>query len=118
MIFLLDENIPRRVADFLIQNDHTVIDIRSTDREGSDDASIFHMAQEMKAIFITTDRDFFHTIPFLFKKHYGIIVISLRQPNGKGILEKVKWALGNVNLNELHSRVLLLKDSQYKIYGS
>ena len=61
--------------------------------------------------------DFFHTIPFLFKDHPGIIVISLRQPNGAAILEKVKWLIDNINLAEMRSKVILLRDNSYKIYN-
>ena len=117
MNFVIDENIPLRVADFLKERNHEIIDFRNSDKEGSDDKVTFSIACEMNAFFLTTDKDFFHTIPFLFKDHPGIIVISLRQPNGRAILEKVRWLIDNIDLYSIRSKVILLRDNSYKIYS-
>ncbi len=117
MIFFLDENFPRSVISLFEKEGHTTIDIRSTEHEGLDDIKIFELAQKENAIFLTTDRDFFHTIPRLFQKHHGIIVITLRQPNRKGITEKLFFVLNNFDLTKFKSKVLLLKDNSYSIYG-
>ena len=115
MNFFLDENFPKTVEVLLKTRGHNVFDIRSTEFEGSHDSSIFIMAQEKKAIFLTTDKDFFHTVPHLFEKHYGVIVIALRQPNRKSITEKLVFALNNIDLSSLESKILMLKDSHYFI---
>ena len=94
---------------------HLAFDIRGTEQEGLKDKSLFEIVQEHQAIFLTTDRDFFHTIPYLFPKHYGVIVIALSQPNGKTIMEKLKWALEFIDANAIESSVLLLKDKSYYI---
>jgi predicted nuclease of predicted toxin-antitoxin system len=81
MKFFLDENFPKAAAGMLESLGHVVFDLRGTDREGSRDADVFAEAQRLEALFLTTDRDFFHTIPHLFPVHAGVIVIALRQPN-------------------------------------
>jgi len=73
------------------------------------------MAQEKKAIFLTTDKDFFHTIPHLSEKHYGVIVIALRQPNRKNITNKILFALNHFNLSSFESKILLLRDNYFSI---
>ncbi len=113
MRFFLDENIPKNVATFLIKEGHEIIDIRGTEREGLSDKDIFNLAQENEAIFLTTDRDFFHTIPHLYKNHFGIIVFNLKQPNRYNITEKLDWALKNIDLTKFNSNVLLLRDKYY-----
>lgn len=110
MRFFLDENFPKTVSKLLIDNGHDVFDIR-----GSSDVAIFKIAQNMEAIFLTTDKDFFHTVPLLYKSHCGVIVINLHQPNRRNILEKLKWALKNVDLYTFKDRVLLLRDTTYVI---
>ncbi len=92
-----------------------MFDIRSTKFEGAPDTEIFKLAQKKEAIFLTTDKDFFHTIPFLFEKHRGIIVIALRQPNRKSITEKLLFVLEHIDLDNLDSRVVLLRDNNYSI---
>jgi len=118
MIFFIDENIPKSTGKYLESHGHSVYDIRATSDEGAEDAVIFEMAQKEKAIFITTDRDFFHTIPYLFKSHFGIIVIALSQPNRNRITEKLKWAIDNLDLSGFSNKILLLRDNQYTISGN
>lgn len=61
--------------------------------EGASDIELFGCAQEKSAILLTTDRDFFHTVPTLFDTHHGVIVIALRQPSRAAILSKLEWLL-------------------------
>ncbi len=77
----------------LRQIGHEVNDLRGSGREGLSDQQIFDEAQQNESFFLTTDRDFFHTIPHLYEKHHGVIVIALRQPNRAVILEKLSWIL-------------------------
>lgn len=111
MKVFIDENIPFSCVDFLVSQGYEIIDIRKTIQEGLHDKDIFLLAQQHKAIFLTTDKDFFHTIPKLFTKHYGIIVISLRKPNKKSILEKLKWAVIHLDLNDIQNKVYFLRDN-------
>ena len=71
MKFFLDENFPKNAVKYLKERNHKVIDLRGTEQEGLDDNSIFELAQKESAIFLTTDLDFFHTIPYKFVKHHG-----------------------------------------------
>ena len=93
MKFFLDENFPKSVARFLERSGHEVFDIRSTEYEGSDDRKIFELAQAEEAVFLTTDRDFFHTIPHMSEKHHGVIVVALKQSNRREIQKKIEWDL-------------------------
>jgi len=113
MKFFVDENVPQRVSEYLISKGHNVFDIRKTSLEGSDDLTIFQLAQKKKAIFITTDKDFFHTIPIQIPEHYGIIVIALKQPSGEKILEKIKWAIEHLDFSKIKSRIFVFRDRHY-----
>ncbi len=90
MKFFLDENFPKSSEVILHEYGHKVFDIRGTSREGLSDLEIFKLAQEKKAVFLTTDKDFFHTIPFQFEEHSGVIIIALNQPTGHVINSKLK----------------------------
>lgn len=115
MKFFLDENFPKTAEMYLTQLGNEVIDIRSTEYEGLDDHSIFKLAQSHSAIFLTTDRDFFHTIPFDFSEHHGAIIIALRQPNRNTITEKLKWFLEQSGLDNLKNTIVLLRDNDYSV---
>jgi predicted nuclease of predicted toxin-antitoxin system len=115
MIFFLDENFPKTVAKQSSLSKHKIIDICETDKTGLGDIAIFKLAQEHEPIFLTTDMDFFHTIPFHFPQHSGVIIVALNQPNRKRILEKIAWCLENKDLTDIANKVILLKDNSYTI---
>lgn len=66
---------------------------------------MFQKAQNLAAVLLTTDRDFFHTIPHLFESHFGVVVIALRQPNRSAILSRLESILGQVLEHQFHNRV-------------
>ena len=114
MNFFLDENFPRKAVRILEAQGFDVFDIRGTDLEGADDNILFEKAQQHEAIFLTTDKDFYHTVPFFYESHHGVIVIALSQPDSRGILEKLETALDLIKRTPIYSKCLLLKDR--KIY--
>lgn len=96
--------------------DHTVFDIRGTAQEGISDIEIFSMAKKEKAIFLTSDKDFYHTIHLTEKPHYGIIVIALRQPNAKAIVDKINWVLDNIEKFTFNDECLLITDKNCTVF--
>ncbi len=113
MRFFLDENFPKAATTLLQNMGHEVLDVRGSEREGLPDAEIFAVAQCSRAIFLTTDRDFFHTIPHLHQKHAGIIVIALKQPNRHAILQKLSWILNRLKPPDFENRSIQLRDQSW-----
>jgi predicted nuclease of predicted toxin-antitoxin system len=72
MNFYLDENVPKPIERFLSSEGHSIFSTRDTEYESADNKTSFRLVQDKSAIFITTDKDFFHTVPFLFKNHCGL----------------------------------------------
>ena len=81
MKFLLDENFPRPALAQLQSAGHSAVHALEIFPPGTADERLFAHAQSEHAIFVSTDRDFFHTVPLAFARHHGTIVITLRQPN-------------------------------------
>lgn len=113
MKFFLDENFPKAAAVLLSARGHECIDVRGTACEGSDDSAIFRLAQEHGAVFLTTDRDFFHTIPHIAEQHCGVVVVALHQPNRHSILTRLGWFIDRFGDTILENRVFELRDSTY-----
>jgi len=112
MNFFLDENFPRWALEILQKSGHVVFDIRGTGEEGLSDTEIFDRAQKARAIFITTDRDFYHTVPWTYSSHCGVIIISLSQPNAIKIIEKLQLGMAFLSTNAIENCCLMLTDRQ------
>ncbi len=113
MVFFLDENFPKGAVELIERLGHKVHDIRGSNLEGLKDNKIFDLALKKKAIFLTTDKDFFHTIPRIYKKHFGIIVITLSKPDSNSIIEKLRWALNFIAKLNFEDSCLLLSDRRH-----
>ena len=118
MNFLSDENFPKAANRLLLELGHHVIDIRGSEFQGTDDLHLFDIAQEHEAILLTTDRDFYHTIPWQYLTHHGVIVIALKQPNRAAILSRLRWALSHVLTTDTMNAVILIRDNTYRIRRS
>ena len=116
MRLLLDENFPKAATGIVQSAGHEVLDFRGTADEGIDDEAVFRKAKDLGAILLTTDRDFFHTIPHLHDTHYGVIVIALRQPCRAAILLRLEWALSQIAEADIASRVFQLRDKTWLAY--
>ncbi len=118
MNIFLDENMPRAVTDLLCSRGCRVHDVRGTGKEGMSDEDIFQCAIKSNAVFFTTDKDFFHTVRFLYETHPGIVVIALSQPNSRSITSKVKWFLDTYGTQEeCTDRCFLISEKSCRIYS-
>ena len=114
MKFLLDENFPRSAADLIEECGHEAVRFDAVCNSGDDDDTVFASAQRIGATILTSDRDFYHTIPLLHPVHAGIVVVALRQPNRAAINSRLKWFMGNVE-EPLGNRVFILRDFSYRV---
>jgi predicted nuclease of predicted toxin-antitoxin system len=116
MKFFFDENFPKAAGLLLAARGHKWFDIRGTEQEGAGDTAIFGLAQEEGAVFLTTDRDFFHTVPHVVKSHHGVVVVALLQPNRQAILRRVEWFLDHFEDSDMRDRVFELRDRTYVVF--
>ena len=113
MKFLLDENFPASAAQLLESCGHEAVAFETVCDYGDDDEAVFAAAQRIGAAILTSDRDFYHTIPLIHPLHAGIVVVALRQPNRAAIQVRLKWFLENVD-GPLANRVFVLRDFSYR----
>jgi predicted nuclease of predicted toxin-antitoxin system len=114
MNFFLDENFPLTASELLVEAGHRSFRILDFEPQGMDDKTVFEHAQAFEAVLLSTDKDFFHSVPFLFKHHAGVVVIALRQPNRRAILDRLCWFLANMP-TDMSNRVYMLRDKTYVV---
>ena len=109
MRILLDENFPKSAADVIAAAGHEVISFADVCEFGAYDEDVCVRAQKLGAVILTSDRDFYHTVPLIHPEHCGIIVVALRQPNRKAILTRLQWFFENFDC-QMANRVFILRD--------
>ena len=110
MKFLLDENFPKTAVAFLTSSGHQAVDFPRNCGRRLKNPEVFQKAQRLSVVLLTTDRDFFHTIPLLYPEHAGVVVVALRQPNRAGIIMRLEWLLGHIPESAFRNRAFQLRD--------
>jgi len=90
MNILVDENIPMSTVAELREQGHDVLDIRGTKDQGINDQELWQKAIQGKRLLITTDKGF---AEHRDERHYGLLVIRLKQPSRSKIHQRVLQAL-------------------------
>ena len=85
MKFLLDENFPRSAFDLIEECGHKAVLFDDVCEFGAEDEIVFSEAQRLGATILTSDRDFYHTVPLIHPAHAGNVVVAFRQPNRAAI---------------------------------
>jgi predicted nuclease of predicted toxin-antitoxin system len=116
MKFFMDENFPKKALEICSHKGYLCSDIRGSNLEGISDVEIFALAQKNESMFLTTDRDFFHTIHMSHRPHFGIVVIALAQPNSAKILERFEWFLSEYSSNKCNDTCFLITDDVCNIF--
>ena len=114
MRFFLDENFPHSAASVIQACGHEVVAFADACAYGASDEAVFSAAQSLDAVLLTSDRDFYHTVPLMHPQHCGIVVVALRQPSREAIAARLKWFLEN-NADPLANRAVILRDFSYRI---
>jgi predicted nuclease of predicted toxin-antitoxin system len=112
MKFFLDENFPKVAILALQSQAHTAVHALEVFPPGSADEALFAHAQSEQSVFVTTDRDFFHTVPLKLAQHHGAIVITLRRPNRAELLRRLADALAVLGDRSLANSVWLVTDTR------
>ena len=109
MKILLDENFPKSAVDVIEAAGHEAVQFSDVCEFGMDDEAVFGCAQNLGAVVLTSDRDFYHTVPLVHPEHCGIVVVALRHPNRQAISTRLQWFFENFDC-PMKNRVFILRD--------
>jgi predicted nuclease of predicted toxin-antitoxin system len=86
----LDENLPLRLATRLKALGHDVHTLYDERLIGRTDNEIWETTQKESRFLITQDLDFSDTRRFSPGSHHGILLLRLRAPNRRNLIERVE----------------------------
>lgn len=85
----LDENLPLRLAALLGDLGHDVHTLRDESLLGHADMEIWDRTQKESRFLITQDLDFSDLRQFAPGSHHGILLVRLRSPNRRDLIERI-----------------------------
>ena len=108
MKILVDENIPASTVTELREQGHDVLDIRGTSDQGMADQELWQKAVQEQRLLITTDKGF---AEHREDRHYGLLIIRLKQPSRVKIHERVLQALRRYAANQWPGLMVVMRDA-------
>ena len=113
MRIVVDKNIPGRTIEELRAAGHDVLDIRGSERQGMFDDRLWAFAQDERRMLITTDKGF---TEHRDERHFGILVVRLRQPNEQRIHARVIAAVRHFREEKWPGLLVVVRDAVQSHY--
>ncbi len=107
MKIVVDEHIPLMTVQTLREMGHEVRDIRGTPDEGMHDDELWMMVQRQRCLLITTDKGF---TQYCTVKHYGVLIIRLRQPNRHKIHHRIMQGMAQFAETDWPGLLVVMRD--------
>ena len=117
MNVLLDENFPASAASVVEAAGHSPVSFSEACDFGADDETVFAAAQSSDALILTSDRDFYHTMPLRHPHHAGIVVVALHQPSRAAILTRLEWFFATIP-PPYRDKAFIIRDYSCRIKGA
>jgi predicted nuclease of predicted toxin-antitoxin system len=94
----LDENLPDDLAPLFAAGGHDVQTVPQEQLAGRDDAVIFKAACDEERVLWTQDLDFSDVRTFSPGTHPGVVLMRLREPSRRRLVERVRQILASESL--------------------
>ena len=115
MKFKLDENIPADLAGLLGGIGHDVDTVPQEALTGRPDSVIWDCKQEAERLLITQDMDFADARRFAPGTHNGILLVRLRQPSRRLLLDRIGSLFLNEPVEEWHGSFVVVTDRKLRV---
>jgi predicted nuclease of predicted toxin-antitoxin system len=112
----LDENMPVRLAEIIRQLGHDADTVLGEGLSGGSDDAVWKAAQEAGRFFITQDLDFSDLRRFEPGKHYGILLVRLREPGRNALVKYVEAAFSQENVTIWQGCFVILTEHKLRVY--
>jgi predicted nuclease of predicted toxin-antitoxin system len=112
---LVDENVPKRVTEWLKKNGFYVTRVNDTSLKSARDSAIAEYVSENKMEILTLDLDFARIYHTLKKGSLSVIVIRATPATASHILETLIAAHRRMNLHEPQNKLIIITNKRIRI---
>ena len=114
--FLLDENMPFALIDFLKHKGFITIHLKTIGKQGIKNGEVYKLAEEQKMWIITRDADFQNLQKFVSYDVAGIIVIKISLSRTKYLLNVINLLLNKYQDKLDKKHLIVVDDNGMKLY--
>ena len=111
----LDENLPRRLISALGALGHDVHTPHDEGLSGASDRAVWEASQREGRFLITQDLDFSDARRFSPGSHRGILLVRLREPSRRALIERVVQIFRDENVSQWEGSFAVATDRKVRV---
>lgn len=111
----LDENLPHRLAILLKNFGHEIHTLHEERLSGHSDKEVWEAAQKESRFLITQDLDFSDSRKFAPGSHHGILLLRLRSPNRRALMERIKEIFEKENVSDWNAGFVVATERKIRV---
>ncbi len=111
----LDENFPRRLVPQLASLGHDVHTPHEEGLAGASDPAVWEAAQREGRFLNTQDLDFSDARRFAPGTHRGILLVRLREPSRRALIERVEWLFRDEQVGQWEGCYVVATDRKIRV---
>ncbi len=115
MRFLADENLYQPLIDYILEEGHSVLNLRNMGLAGITDEEVYQIACEQNLIILTMDKDFTRTFRFAPQNCGGIIVVKIYKRTINETLSIFKKFFSKLTQNDITNNLVIITPEGIKI---
>ncbi len=111
----IDENLPEEFSQLLSERGHDVQTVPGEKLVGQPDRIIFDAAQNEDRLLITQDLDFSDIRKFQPGTHPGIILLRLRDPSRRRLIERMRQIINSEDVQSWSQCFVVISDRKLRV---
>lgn len=115
MLFKTDENMPREVADYLVQSGHDALRVDEQGLSGSTDPRVAAVCQAEGRTLVTLDTDFMDVRSFPPEEFAGIIILRPHRQSIPQILDLTRRFVPLLEIEKLAGKLWIVDHGRLRI---
>ncbi|MBK3332941.1 hypothetical protein GWK41_07655 [Persephonella atlantica] len=115
MKFLIDENIPKMLADKIVKKYPESIYVLNSNLQGKSDLEIFRFCKENRYVLVTMDSDFADIFEYPLKSTEGRILLRFKNLKLKEITEKTLKSLEIIEKKPIKESIVVISNNKIRI---
>jgi len=116
--FLMDENIPPAVVDFLRNRGFDAKEVRQTEIHGASDDEIMQLAIQDGRVLVTFDKHFSNILLYPIHSYCGVIRIRIHPPLLLDIIQAFDLFLQKFDLANFRGTLIVLEREGFRVRRS
>lgn len=115
MPVLIDQNIPKRVTDWLKQKGFEVVILADVNLRGAPDKEIAEFAVQNHLSVLTQDVDFAKLYHTLYRRQLAVILVNTKEGTAQSVIQALTKAQLKIDLKNIRNKLLIITERRIRI---